>query len=100
MSGDDDEQDTESFLTTLRQQGGALVRAGRVGGLGKGEEVYAVRFVGDVGYVVTFEQVDPLYTLDLSDPERPRVVGELKIPGLSRTCTRSARICCSGWARM
>ncbi len=75
--------ETESFLTTLRQQGGALVQAGRIGGLGKGERVYAVRFAGDVGYVVTFKQVDPLFTLDLANPDRPRVLGELKIPGYS-----------------
>jgi uncharacterized secreted protein with C-terminal beta-propeller domain len=75
--------ESESSVTTLRQRDGALVQAGRVGGLGKGERVYAVRFVGDVGYVVTFRQIDPLYTLDLSDPERPRVLGELKIPGYS-----------------
>jgi len=73
----------ESFLTTLRSSGGALVQAGRIGGLGKGERVYAVRFVGDTGYVVTFRQIDPLYTIDLSLPERPRVLGELKIPGYS-----------------
>jgi uncharacterized secreted protein with C-terminal beta-propeller domain len=53
------------------------------GGLGKGERIYAVRYIGDTGFVVTFRQVDPLYTLDLSDPERPRVVGELKVPGYS-----------------
>jgi len=73
----------ESFLTTLRSSGGALVQAGRIGELGKGERVYAVRFVGDTGYVVTFRQIDPLYTIDLSLPERPRVLGELKIPGYS-----------------
>ncbi len=75
--------ESESALTTLRERDGALVQAGRVGGLGKGERVYAVRFVGDVGYVVTFRQIDPLYTVDLADPERPRVLGELKIPGYS-----------------
>ncbi len=75
--------ETESFLTTLRLRAGGLVQAGRIGGLGKGERVYAVRFVGDVGYVVTFRQIDPLYTLDLSAPEQPRVLGELKIPGYS-----------------
>ena len=42
-----------------------------------------MRFVGDVGYVVTFRQIDPLYTLDLAVPEQPRVLGELKIPGYS-----------------
>jgi uncharacterized secreted protein with C-terminal beta-propeller domain len=39
--------------------------------------------VGDTGYVVTFRRIDPLYTLDLSRPEAPRVVGELEIPGYS-----------------
>ncbi len=76
-------QESESFLTTLRPKDGALVQAGRIGGLGKGERVYAVRFVGDVGYVVTFKQIDPVYTVDLADPEQPRVLGELKIPGYS-----------------
>jgi uncharacterized secreted protein with C-terminal beta-propeller domain len=75
--------ESESFLTTLRQREGALVQAGRIGGLGKGERVYSVRFVGDIGFVVTFRQIDPLYTLDLADAERPRVLGELKISGYS-----------------
>src|SRR5262249_53010080 len=43
----------------------------------------AVRFVGNTGYVVTFRQIDPLYTVDLSDPEQPRVLGELKLSGYS-----------------
>jgi uncharacterized secreted protein with C-terminal beta-propeller domain len=73
----------ESFVTTLTDQGQALVQVGQVGGLGKGERIYAVRFLGDVGYVVTFRQVDPLYVVDLSDPANPRVTGELKISGYS-----------------
>jgi uncharacterized secreted protein with C-terminal beta-propeller domain len=75
--------DAESRVTTLRQDGGYLVPRGKVDGLGKGERIYAVRFIGDAGYVVTFRQTDPLYTLDLSDPSDPRVRGELKIPGYS-----------------
>ena len=74
---------SESRVTTLRQEGGYLVPRGKVDGLGKGERIFAVRFIGDVGYVVTFRQTDPLYTLDLSDPSDPRVRGELKIPGYS-----------------
>jgi len=74
---------SSSAVYTLRQDGGALKQIGEVGGLGKGERIYAVRFVGKVGYVVTFRQTDPLYTLDLSNPERPKVLGELKIPGYS-----------------
>lgn len=76
-------RDSESAVTVLRERGAELEQVGRVGGLGRGERIYAVRFIGDAGYLVTFRQVDPLYTLDLRDPERPRVVGELKIPGYS-----------------
>jgi hypothetical protein len=75
--------EAESKVTTLDERAGHLLQRGQVGGLGLGERIYAVRFIGDVGYVVTFRQTDPLYTLDLSDPDRPRVVGELKIPGYS-----------------
>jgi len=74
---------SSSAVYTLGRDGGALKQLGEVGGLGKGERIYAVRFVGKVGYVVTFRQTDPLYTLDLSNPEKPKVVGELKIPGYS-----------------
>ncbi len=79
----DGRRETETSVTALRDRDGSLVQVGRVGGLGKGERVFAVRFVGDTGYVVTFRQVDPLYTLDLSQPSRPRVAGELKILGYS-----------------
>jgi hypothetical protein len=76
-------RDSESFVTVLGQRGTTLAALGRVGGLGKGERIYAVRFAGDKGYVVTFRQVDPLYTLDLSDKSDPKVLGELKILGYS-----------------
>jgi hypothetical protein len=67
----------------LAEQGDTLVPVGEVGGLGQGERLYSVRLMGDVGFAVTFRQVDPFYVLDLSDPTDPRVVGELKIPGFS-----------------
>ncbi len=73
----------ESFVTVLEQSGDRLVRVGRVGGLGPEESIRSVRFLGPVGYVVTFRQTDPLYVVDLSDPKAPRVAGELKIPGYS-----------------
>lgn len=75
--------ESESMVTVLQDVNGELVRVGRVDGLGETEQIYSVRFMGDVGYVVTFRQTDPLYTLDLSDPTDPRVVGELKILGYS-----------------
>ncbi|MGH2686543.1 MAG: beta-propeller domain-containing protein, partial [Actinomycetota bacterium] len=74
---------SESFVTVLSQRGEELVEIGKVGGLGKDERIYSVRFIGDLGYVVTFRQVDPLYVLDLSNPEAPAVRGELKILGYS-----------------
>ena len=70
-------------MTTLAQQDGTLVQLGQVGGLGRGEQIYAVRFVGDVGYVVTFRRTDPLFTIDLSDPAAPRLRGELELLGYS-----------------
>jgi len=75
--------ESESFVTVLDERDGALVQIGKVGGLGRGERIYAVRFVGDAGYVVTFRQVDPLYVVDLERPAEPRVRGELKIQGYS-----------------
>ncbi|WP_158852014.1 beta-propeller domain-containing protein [Saccharothrix deserti] len=74
---------TQSAVTVLKRDGAQLKEVGKVDGLGLGERIYSVRFVGPVGYVVTFRQVDPLYTLDLSDPAEPRKVGELKITGFS-----------------
>ncbi len=47
------------------------------------EQVKSVRFMGDTGYIVTFRNTDPLFTLDLSDPTAPKVVGEVKLPGFS-----------------
>jgi uncharacterized secreted protein with C-terminal beta-propeller domain len=76
-------RDSESAVTVLRESDGQLNPIGRVSGLGKGERIYAVRFINDVGYLVTFRQIDPLYTLDLSNPAAPRVAGELKIAGYS-----------------
>jgi uncharacterized secreted protein with C-terminal beta-propeller domain len=75
--------DTESRVTMLRPNGDTLQQIGLVDGLGPTERIFAVRFMGDLGYVVTFRQTDPLYVVDLSDPTAPAAVGELKIPGYS-----------------
>ena len=56
---------------------------GSVEGLGLTERIYSARFVQDKGYIVTFRQVDPFYVLDLSNPDKPQMKGELKIPGFS-----------------
>ncbi len=51
--------------------------------LAPGEKIYSVRFMGKKGYVVTFKKVDPLFVIDLSEHEKPYVLGKLKIPGYS-----------------
>ena len=56
---------------------------GKLTDLAPGEQIYATRFVGDRCYIVTFRLVDPLFAIDLSIPDKPTVMGELKIPGYS-----------------
>ena len=78
-----EQNQSESQLIVMEEQGKSLVQVGQVGGLGKGESLYSVRLLDDVGFAVTFRQIDPFYVIDLSDPVNPEVVGELKIPGFS-----------------
>ena len=78
-----DTETSESQVVVLEQQGRRLTEVGKVDNLGRGERIFSVRFAGDIGYVVTFRQVDPLYVLDLASPTAPSVAGELKIPGFS-----------------
>ena len=75
--------ESESQVTVLSTEGDRLETIGSVGELGVTETIRAVRFMGPVGYVVTFRQTDPLYVIDLSDPTEPVAAGELKIPGYS-----------------
>ena len=76
-------EQSHSLVSVLQLERNRLTTVGSVDGLGRGEQIRAVRFLGPVGYVVTFRQTDPLYTVDLSVPTRPRVAGELKILGYS-----------------
>ncbi len=62
---------------------GSLMRVGAVEHIAKGEDLRAVRFDDDRGYLVTFKKTDPLFVLDLHDVTRPAILGELKIPGFS-----------------
>ena len=77
------DDDAESMVSVLERRDGVLAVVGQVGDMGRGERIFAVRYVGDVAYVVTFRQTDPFYTVDLSDPTAPVVRGELKITGYS-----------------
>jgi hypothetical protein len=61
----------------------SLDTIGLVGPIAENERIWSSRFVGDKGYLVTFQNIDPLWTIDLSDPKAPKVIGELEIPGVS-----------------
>ena len=74
---------SSNAVTVLQLRRGRLEQVGRVGDLGRGEVIHAVRFAGPIGYVVTFRRTDPLYTLDLSDPAHPSVAGEVALLGYS-----------------
>ena len=74
---------TTNRLSVLGENAGYLDVVGQSPDLAEGERVMSSRMIGDKGFVVTFRQVDPLFTFDLIDPLNPRKVGELKIPGFS-----------------
>ncbi len=81
----DNESSSSLFVleTVVGENGPTLEIVGQVDDLGRGERIFAVRYLGDLATVVTFRQTDPLYTIDLSDPTNPTVLGELKINGYS-----------------
>ena len=95
--GDNGDPDVQTLVFTLRTKpkpssyytaGSSAPRdylqvTGELREIGYGEDLYAVRFKGDVGYVVTFLETDPLWTIDLSSPENPKILGELMVPGYS-----------------
>lgn len=70
-------------LYVLKRDGTELGRVGSIHGFGKNEQIYGIRYVDDMAYVVTFRRTDPLYAIDLSVPTAPTIRGELKIPGFS-----------------
>ncbi len=83
-----DEEDINTFKQTIDGNrlyvlDEELKEIGRIDNLAKDEKIYAVRFIGKYGYIVTFKQIDPLFVIDLSDPTNPQIKGELKIPGYS-----------------
>ena len=60
-----------------------LKEVASIKGLAKNESVYAVRYLGNYGYFVTYKNTDPLFTVDFSDMKNPKIVGKLKLPGYS-----------------
>jgi hypothetical protein len=82
--GPSSETGSYNSVVTFREDGADLVEAGRVDKLGVDEQLQSVRWFDSLAIVVTFQQTDPLYAIDLTDPADPQLLGELKIPGFSQ----------------
>ena len=85
---EDPEPMTSQLVTLVRSmdvetQEQILVEAGRVDNIAPGERIWSARFDGDRAYIVTFEQIDPLWVIDVSDETQPTILGELEVPGVS-----------------
>lgn len=80
IEGDSELNHSYSGLYIL---GSDLKRLGAVEKLAPDEKIYSVRFIGKRAYLVTFKQIDPLFVIDTENPNAPRLLGELKIPGYS-----------------
>src|SRR5690606_1011521 len=76
----DEKTPSKNHLYILNEK---MEQVGSVKGLAKGERIYSARFMGDKAYMVTFRETDPLFVIDVADPVKPKVLGELKIPGFS-----------------
>lgn len=74
---------SKNNLYVLEQEGQEMRIVGSIEDIAPGETIRSARFQGDYGFLVTFRQVDPFFTLDLSEPTNPQVAGELKLPGFS-----------------
>ena len=90
VTSNTDWQNPKHYLTVLKSDGNQLKQisqlpnAQRPQAIGKpGERIYSVRFMQNRAYIVTFQKVDPLYSIDLSNPDDPKIAGELEIPGFS-----------------
>ena len=79
-TGWDNNGTTVNRITVLDEN---LKTIGSIDGIAPGETIRAVRYIGRYGYVVTFEQTDPLFVIDFADKTNPKIVAELKLPGFS-----------------
>jgi len=74
---------SKNHVFCLQSKDDKLEIVGKLENIAPGEQLYSARFIGERGFLVTFLNIDPLFTLDLSDPTSPAMVGELKVPGYS-----------------
>ena len=80
----EDSDKGENYLFILNEN---LNKIGEVSGFAHGEHIEAVRYINNTAYVITYEETDPLFVIDLSDPREPEIKGEVKIDGFSTSLT-------------
>ncbi len=79
----------KSYLSTIQSYNNMYVLdeslsiIGQLENIAVGEQIYSTRFMDSICYLVTYEQIDPFFVINLQDPEHPMILGELKIPGFS-----------------
>lgn len=73
--------DTEGFVAVLEDTGSTLTRVATIDNIGRDERIFAVRYIDDKAYAMTYDNTDPLYVIDLADPSNPAIGGELQISG-------------------
>jgi len=78
-----DQEQSANSSNNIFVYGPELQLVGQLTGLAPGEHIYSARFIGQRAYLVTFQQIDPFFVVDLSDPTSPKVLGDLNIPGFS-----------------
>ncbi len=78
-----DSEKSESFVTTFDITGDRFDFISTLGGIGLKERIYSVRFEKERAYIVTFRTIDPFYVIDVEDPKNMKILGELKLPGVS-----------------
>ncbi|SFL26691.1 Secreted protein containing C-terminal beta-propeller domain [Paenibacillus sp. 1_12] len=80
FAGLDDEMTSKNHMYVLNE---SMNVVGQINDIAPGEQIYSVRYAGNRAYMVTFKTVDPLFVIDLQEPQAPKILGKLKIPGYS-----------------
>ena len=77
------EDNSDISVNTLHVFDDEMKQTGVINDIARDEKIYAARFLGDYAYFITYRQIDPLFVADISDPENPKLLGELEVEGFS-----------------
>lgn len=77
------EDSSDVSVNTLHVFDSDMKQTGVINEIARDERIYAARFLGDYAYFITYRQIDPLFVADISDPDNPKLLGELEVEGFS-----------------